>query len=124
MKNWPAALLVTGLFVLINCHREGGSSTALDSAANGAAHTATNVVAGNDRSLNATDGRNARFDSILPPNAREALYALAPDFSAYRRDQFAPEFARMDTASDLYGLTVVRAHLNRDSVVDFALLGY
>ncbi len=114
---------MAGLAVLLNCHREGGSSRTLDSAANSATHPVTNVVAGNGRSLNATDGRNARFDSVLPANAREALYALAPDFSPYRRDQFGPEFARMDSASGPYGLTVVRADLNADSVVDIALLG-
>jgi hypothetical protein len=54
---------------------------------------------------------------------RAALYALAPDFRAYTRSQYDPHFAGDNKAGGDYGLSLVRARLNADSVTDVALLG-
>lgn len=119
MKKRLAGL--AGIFALLNCGRE--RSTPADGAAQSATHNSTSIAIGGVPNPMSSNGRDAGFDSVIPPNMREALYSLAPDFRPYRRDQFAPEFARTDSASGPYGLSVVRARLNADTVPDVALLG-
>ncbi|MGI8402004.1 MAG: hypothetical protein ACR2NS_10450 [Gemmatimonadaceae bacterium] len=117
-------LVMAGMLIVLNCDREDAGSKAQETVVHSPAHNSTSLSSGGIPSPLASERRDAGFDSILPPNMREALYSLAPDFRPYRRDQFGPEFARADSASGPYGLSVVRAHLNADSVPDVALLGY
>lgn len=121
MKKSLAALVLAGMFALLNCDRQG--SMPADGAAQGATHNSTSVAMGGVPNPMSSNGRAAGLDSVLSPAMRAALYALAPDFSPYTRNQYDPHFTGYNKEGGDYGLSLVRARLNADSVSDVALLG-
>lgn len=62
------------------------------------------------------------FDS-MPPGARAALAAQAPDFQPWSIDSFPSADVRANASPDA-GLNIVRAHFRSPSSVDYVLIGY
>src|SRR3954470_19683084 len=109
------------MFALLDCDCQASMPAA--GAAQSAAPGSTTAAVGGVPNPMSSNSRAAGLDSVLSPAMRDALYALAPDFSPYTRNQYDPHFTGYNKEGGQYGLSLVRARLNADSVPDVALLG-
>jgi hypothetical protein len=78
------------MFALLDCDRQ--ASMPAGGAAQSAAPGSTTAAVGGVPNPMSSNSRAAGLDSVLSPAMRDALYALAPDFSPYTRNQYDAHF--------------------------------